>query len=89
MQVETVKIIFNDHKPITYSTDYQKGEDYINGNYITDINVDSLTDTKQAVFYGRVKQLHGETTTTIHTYSTEITSTVKTVKEIQVIGGEW
>ena len=59
IQVETVQIIFKSRKIITYSTDYQEGEDMINQKYITSISVDSLTDTKEVIFYSKYNALHG------------------------------
>jgi len=66
IQVETVQIIFKGkYKSEIFSTDYQEGNDMICQKYITDISVDSLTDTKEVLFYGKVKTMHNRTTTTI------------------------
>ena len=76
IQVETVQIIFKGkYKSTIYSTDYQEGNDRICRKYITDINVDSLTDTKEVLFYGK----NGYTTTMIGSFTTKYKSIKKFV----------
>ncbi len=83
VQVETVQIKFKNRKIITYSTDYQEGNDMISDKYITSISVDSLTDTKEVLFYGKVKTMHGYTTTIIDSYKIELNKNIKEIKVLE------